>query len=119
LPTIDHYLKSFTHLNRAPGRIWTVATKNKAPHKPLLLLALLDLFSQGRLETNFIELTPDLSDLFTLYWSRIVPPGQKSSVAFPFFHLKNEGFWHLVPVPRNPGGDVVKLLTKSGFTVQR
>jgi hypothetical protein len=45
LSTIDHYLKSFTHLNRAPGRLWTAATKKKAPHKPLLLLALLDLFT--------------------------------------------------------------------------
>lgn len=27
-----------------------------------------------------------------------MPPGQKSSVAFPFFHLRKEGFWHLVPV---------------------
>ena len=95
---VDKYLKAFTHLNRAPGRVWSSATKKKAPHKPLLLLALLDLFSQGQLQTNFIELTPDLSDLFTLYWSRVVPPGQKSSVAFPFFHLKNEEFWHLVPL---------------------
>jgi putative restriction endonuclease len=71
----------------------------KAPHNLLLLPALLDLFPQGQPETNFIELTPDLSDLFTPSWSRIVPPGRKSSVAFPFFHLKNEGFWHLVPMP--------------------
>jgi putative restriction endonuclease len=99
LPTTEHYLKSFTHLNRAPGRMWSSATKKKAPHKPLLLLTLLDLFSQGQLDTNFIELTPDLSGLFTLYWSRVVSPGQKSSVAFLFFHLTREGFWHLVPVP--------------------
>lgn len=96
---IELYLQAFTHLNRAPGRVWTSATKNRAPHKPLLLLALLDLFAQGQLQANFIQLTPDLSELFTLYWSRVVPIGQKSSVAFPFFHLKKEGFWQLVPLP--------------------
>lgn len=113
-PTTDRYLKNFTDLNRAPGRVWTPATKKKAPHKPLLLLALLDLFVQGHIKTNFIELTPDLSDLFTLYWSCIVPPEQKSSVAFPFFHLKNEGFWHLVPVP---GKEQVLAATRAIGTV--
>ena len=36
----DHTIaiKHFTSLNRAPGPIWTEATKRKAPHKPLLLL---------------------------------------------------------------------------------
>jgi putative restriction endonuclease len=114
LPTIEKYQRAFTHLNRAPGRVWTPATKKKAPHKPLLLLALLDLFAQGHIQTNFIELTPDLSDLFTLYWSCIIPLRQKSSVAFPFFHLKSEGFWHLVPVP---GKEQVLASTKSISTV--
>jgi putative restriction endonuclease len=52
------YIRSFSHLTRAPGRIWSAATKKKAPHKPLLLLAIVDLFSQGQIKTNFIELTP-------------------------------------------------------------
>ena len=37
-------IKHFASLNRAPGTTWTEATKRKAPHKPLLLLAVLDLW---------------------------------------------------------------------------
>jgi putative restriction endonuclease len=114
LSITEKYQRAFARLNRAPGRVWTPATKKKAPHKPLLLLALLDLFAQGHIQTNFIELTPDLSDLFTLYWSCIVPPEQKSSVAYPFFFLRSEGFWHLVPVP---GKEQVLASTKSIGTV--
>ncbi len=40
---IASYLKLFSSLSRAPGAVWTEATKRKAPHKPLLLLAVLDL----------------------------------------------------------------------------
>jgi len=32
-------IHQFTHLNRAPGPTWPAATKRKAPHKPLLPLA--------------------------------------------------------------------------------
>jgi hypothetical protein len=31
----------FASLNRAPGAMWPEATKRKAPHKPILLLAVL------------------------------------------------------------------------------
>jgi putative restriction endonuclease len=36
-------IEQFTHLNRAPVPVWTEATKYKAPHKSILLLAVLDL----------------------------------------------------------------------------
>jgi len=36
-------IKHFASLNRAPGPAWIETTKRKAPHKPLLLLAVLDL----------------------------------------------------------------------------
>lgn len=40
-------IKHFASLNRAPGATWTEATKRKAPHKPILLLAGLDLVARG------------------------------------------------------------------------
>ncbi len=40
-------IKHFASLNRAPGPTWTDATKRKAPHKTLLLLAVLDLVHRG------------------------------------------------------------------------
>ncbi|MFH1604535.1 MAG: hypothetical protein ABIH03_11580 [Pseudomonadota bacterium] len=40
--TLDHYCALFSKLTRAPGRMWGEGTRNHAPHKPLLLLALMD-----------------------------------------------------------------------------
>ena len=33
-----------------------------------------------------------------MYWRRVVPLSQKSSIAFPFSRLHNEPFWRLVPI---------------------
>jgi putative restriction endonuclease len=95
-------IKYFTSLNRAPGPTWTDATKGKAPHKPLLLLAVLDLVHRGVITSPFIAVTGDLvelNELFNLYWRRIIPLGQTSSIAFPFSRLDREPFWELVPQP--------------------
>jgi len=96
------FIQQYFRLNRAPGAVWTSATKRKAPHKPLLLLALLDLVHRGVITTPFISITADLvelNDLFNLYWRRIIPLGQTSSIAFPFSRLSREPFWGLVPQP--------------------
>lgn len=95
---LDMYQKQFTKLNanKNPQR-WTAATTFRAPHKPILLLAVLDLFAQGSISTNLIELTPELIELFGLYWHKIRPPSQRGNIAYPFYYLKSEGFWHLLP----------------------
>ncbi|ACM21160.1 HNH endonuclease family protein [Geotalea daltonii FRC-32] len=96
------FIKFFTSLNRAPGPTWTEATKRKAPHKPILLLAVLDLVHRGVITSPFIDVTGDLvelNELFNLYWRRVVPLGQTSSIAFPFSRLDRESFWELVPLP--------------------
>jgi len=95
-------IKHFSSLNRAPGAVWTSATKCKAPHKPILLLAVLDLVARGVITTPFIDATCDLTELnelFNLYWRQIIHLGQTSSIAFPFSRLSREPFWELVPQP--------------------
>jgi len=87
---------------------WPEATLRRAPHKPLLLLAVLDLFAEGRIASNLIELNPDLGEIFTLYWAKVMPPDQRGNIALPFFHLRSSGFWHLLPRP-----DMETLLTAS------
>src|SRR5690242_20439479 len=74
LTNLATYIKLFASLNRAPGPTWTDATKRKAPHKPLLLLAVLDLVHRGVITSPFIAVTGDLvelNELFNLYWRRI------------------------------------------------
>ena len=94
-------IKHFASLNRAPGPLWTKATKRKAPHKPILLLAVLDLVHRGVITSPFIETGDlvELNELFNLYWRRIISLGQSSSIAFPFSRLDREPFWELVPQP--------------------
>ncbi len=66
-----------------------------APHKPLLLLAVIDLISQGYIKENKIELSPSLAETFKKYWFRVTD--RTLNIAMPFYHLKREKFWHLYP----------------------
>jgi len=99
---VESYCTYFSKLNRAPGPMWGEATKRRAPHKPILLLAVLDLVHRGVITSPFISISGDLvelNELFNLYWQRVVPIGQTSSIAFPFSRLDREPFWELIPVP--------------------
>jgi putative restriction endonuclease len=98
--TIDAYINKFARLGVNKNRTtWTAVTTHRAPHKPLLLLAVLDLFEQGSLPANLIELTPELGELFTLYWHKVRPPSQRGILTYPFYYLQSDGFWHLQPRP--------------------
>jgi putative restriction endonuclease len=94
------YINLFAHLHTDTNRQhWTPATYFRAPHKPFLLLSILDLFAQGSLQTNLIEITPELGDLFSKYWTILMPPDRRGNMALPFFHLRSSSFWHLLPIP--------------------
>ncbi len=97
--TLVHYLERFSHLRTDRTAGWTEATHGQAPHKPFLLLAVLDLFAQGFISSNLIQITPELGELFAAYWSKVFPPERRGNWALPFFHLRSSGFWHLVPQP--------------------
>jgi putative restriction endonuclease len=102
MTAINVYIEQFGRLktDKSPLR-WDERSNFRAPHKPLLLLAVLDLFAEGQITGNLIELSPDLGELFTLYWSRVFPPqmGKRGNIAMPFWHLQSEDFWRLLPHP--------------------
>lgn len=83
------YIKYLTKLNRA--------TKNgiKTPHKPILLLSILQLIRKGEITTNRIFITPELVLAFKSNWNALVTSNNICTFALPFFHLKSEPFWHL------------------------
>uniref|UniRef100_C6E152 HNH nuclease n=1 Tax=Geobacter sp. (strain M21) TaxID=443144 RepID=C6E152_GEOSM len=102
MDSLKIYLHHFTRLKRATGPVWGESTKRKAPHKPFLLLAVLDLVHRGVISSPVIDITGELvelNELFNLYWRRIIPLGQTSSIAFPFSRLDREPFWTLLPLP--------------------
>ena len=99
--SLAQYLKSFSRLRTDKNRKrWSALTTYQAPHKPFLLLSIMDLISQGLIAQNFIEPSFELLDTFNTYWNSIMPLGSKTSMAYPFPRLKTDGFWYLVP---NPG----------------
>ena len=89
---LEQYLARFSSLNRAPN-----ARLGRAPHKPVLLLTLLDAVDQGLINENFVPITPELAALFRQNWQALVPPGTwHEKMNLPFRHLLHEGFWELI-----------------------
>lgn len=68
--------------------------KGYAPHKPLLLLCIIDLAEAGELDPPLLFKTPGLRLRFDSYWAICQPrwsglPG----LDLPFHHLSSQGFW--------------------------
>ena len=97
---LEKYLKSFSTLRTAKNKKgWAALTCHQAPHKPFLLLSIMDLIAQGQITSNFIEPSLDLVETWNTYYTSIMPLGSKTSMAYPFSRLKTDGFWHRLPKP--------------------
>jgi putative restriction endonuclease len=93
---IDCYLQSFSKLRTdKSSKRWSADTCSRAPHKPLLLLSILDLIASGSITKNFIEPSFELAETFNSYWSKVMPIGISASMSYPFYHLETADFWHL------------------------
>lgn len=84
-------LQQLTHLSTA-----TIMGRH-APHKAVLLLAIMDLIEAGTLTTATVVLTPQLEEAFETEWKRFVgsPLVFKCKVATPYWHMQNEPFYTL------------------------
>jgi putative restriction endonuclease len=70
------------------------ATGDPAPHKPLLLLTVLELAEQGHLPDNLLALSPELAFRFFTYWTVVSRRRkQKPDIRLPFHYLQSDGFW--------------------------
>ena len=72
------------------------AKNGGAPHKPVLLLAILELVRKGEIWNNRIEITPEMVLEFKSIWSKLVITQHTANFALPFYHMKSEPFWRLV-----------------------
>lgn len=70
-----------------------------APHKPVLLLAIAELVRKGEIKNENIEITPELVLAFKAIWAKLVITPHQPNFALPFFHMRSEPFWKLVPYP--------------------
>lgn len=84
MPNLLHKL-SHLHIDRAKGA---------APHKPLLLLCLLEIAAEGGLTGEIMPVTGELAFRFAGYWSVVVHRRpQRPEIKLPLFHMKSDGFW--------------------------
>lgn len=83
-----------------------LASGDLAPHKPLLLLVILDLAESGELPPRVLPLTPELAFRFIAYWAIVAHRRrQPPDVRLPFHHLKSEGCWSPLDADGKPSSD--------------
>ena len=85
-----------------------------APHKIVLLLAILELFEDEAFKSNCIAPTQELQNHFERIWQLCVVSSHHCNMAYPFFHLRQDGFWQLVPdyKPANSAPTLGQLRTE-------
>jgi len=74
---------------------WDHRTRQMAPHKPFLLLSILDGIETGWIKNARITLSQDLIETFFHYWKQVMGEERKTTIALPFFHMGSEPFWKL------------------------
>ncbi len=106
----DKYAEQLSSMKRA------VVKGYRAPHKPVLLLAICELVADGEIMDNRIYLTDELDRRFRKVWKRFVDSEEnvhydcvaeelfkderkaypfKCNIANPFYHMSGEPFWTL------------------------
>jgi len=95
------WLGKLLTLNPATGR---GICHGKAPHKPLLLLSLLDRIEDGELTDRMFTRCPGLVLRFRTYGGLVGDRWPtRLDLSMPFYHLKNQGFWTVQGAGGSPG----------------
>lgn len=88
---ILRYIEDFQRLNT------NTINSNSRPYKPALLLAVIEGIESGAIQNRRVYITPELIAAFRMQLGALGTSGsyQARQFAYPFYHLKSEGFWHL------------------------
>src|SRR5690606_16558769 len=97
--TLNKYLHAFTRLKRGNTPLAI------APHKPVLLISLIELIEKGLVTENKVYVNADLVGTFKENWQLLVNTLHQADFTQPFYYLQSDKaagkpFWFLVP---NPG----------------
>lgn len=84
LGTLDRYLHKLARLNQAP------TAYGKAPHKPVLLISVIDLIEQGVVTANRIYVDTDLVAMFQENWRLLVNTPHQPDFTQPFYYMQSE-----------------------------
>ena len=68
-----------------------------APHKAVMIMAVMELVKSGHITSNVILLDTELKGMFKEIWHRVVPAGSpfKCEYRNPFTYMDSEPFWDL------------------------
>ena len=71
----------------------------KSPEKSVLLLAVINLFEEGKISDNEIRYNDTLKSEYLRIWNQLLPYDNKlySDAYVAFWYLESERFWHTVP----------------------
>jgi putative restriction endonuclease len=94
---IEKYLIAFSKLKRGNTSLGI------APHKPLLLLSLIELIDKGFISKNAVPISGELVGIFKENWQLLVPTSHNEDFTQPFFYLQSDKvagapFWFLKAV---------------------
>lgn len=89
---IEYYLYNFARLHTAKYK------GKQAPHKAVLLIAVMRLIARGTICSTEIELTDELVSEFKEVWMEKLPASCPFScnIGQPFYHMQHEKFWRLI-----------------------
>ncbi|MDF1565991.1 MAG: HNH endonuclease [Deltaproteobacteria bacterium] len=90
--TVDSFTEKLYDLN--VGLIGDGRAQHERPHKPAMLLAVLDLFEAGEITEGRVEWSAPLRERFSKYLGVVKHLNDQNTPQYPFFHLRSEGFWH-------------------------
>lgn len=98
----DLYAKEYDEACKDLIRAFKEVHRNKtkgcyAPHKPVMLLTVIDLISTGHINSTTVYLDKELKQRFKEIWEQYVPAecSFKCEYRNPFTYLDHEPFWHL------------------------
>ena len=89
IKNLTYYINCFETLKRD-------RKNGGAPHKPILLLSIIQLFEKNFFTNNQIQILPELVASFKSIWSKLVVTNHYPVFAMPFYHMNSEPFWKLV-----------------------
>ena len=87
----NYFLEIVSNLNRNKFK------ECYAPHKAVMIMAIMELIESGHITTNVIHLDKELKGKFKNMWQRVVPVGSpfKCEYRNPFTYMGSEPFWGL------------------------
>jgi hypothetical protein len=94
----------------------SVADGRPRPHKVAMLLAVIDLIEEGRIDDNRIYYDDALVAAFGRHFSVLAQGSDTNNPFLPFFHLRSAEFWHHQVRP-SAADDYASLTTATSASV--